>query len=128
MSSWVVDSSAVLALRNQEPGVERVEVAFAEGAAINALNLAEVVAKMSDAGSSEVTIHEMLDSLEIEVTSFDADLAYRAGLLRALTRRAGLSLGDRACLALARGLGLPGLTADRVWAELDLGVEIRLIR
>ena len=128
MSRWVVDSSAVLALRNREPGVERVEQAVAQGAAISAVNLAEVVAKMSEAGSSEAMIHEMLDPLELEVIGFDADLAYRTGLLRPLTRRAGLSLGDRACLALARRMGLPVLTADRVWVDLGLGVEVRLIR
>lgn len=59
---------------------------------------------------------------------FDTDLALRAALLRNSTRPYGLSLGDRACLALARREGLPVLTADRSWAKLDVGVEVVLIR
>jgi len=66
--------------------------------------------------------------LGISVEAFDAGLAYLAGLLRPQTKGIGLSLGDRACLALGRHMRLPVLTADRAWAKLRVGVEIRVIR
>lgn len=64
----------------------------------------------------------------LEIVAFDAELAYHAGHLRGLTKAVGLSLGDRACLALAQHLGLPALTDDRSWADLPLGVAIQVIR
>ena len=127
MSSWGVDASALLALLNQEPGGERVAAAMPDGVALSAVNLSEVVAKLSEAGLPEAAVHQALDPLGLQTAAFDAELAYRAGLLRPLTRGAGLSLGDRACLALAQRLGLPVLTADRTWAELQLGVAVQVI-
>ena len=128
MSSHVLDASALLALLNQEPGAEQVAAAVAGGAAISAVNLSEVVAKLSEAGIPEAPIHEALDPLGLDIVDFDAALAYRAGLWRPLTKPAGLSLGDRACLSLARHLNLPTLTADRSWAGLPLGITVRVIR
>jgi PIN domain nuclease of toxin-antitoxin system len=64
----------------------------------------------------------------IEVVAFDSDQAQRTGELIVLTRSHGLSLGDRACLALAQSRGIPALTADRAWLGLDVGVEIRSLR
>ena len=54
----------------------------------------------------------------------DAAQAWRAGLLRRKTQAHGLSLGDRACLALAEVLEVPAMTMDRAWAALDLEVEV----
>ena len=127
MSSHVVDASALLALLRREAGAEVVAAALAGGAAISAVNLSEVVAKLSEAGVVEEEVRTILDSLSLEVVDFDANHAYHAGLLRRLTRHAGLSLGDRACLALAQRLGLPALTADRAWGDLQLGIAIQLI-
>ena len=67
-------------------------------------------------------------TMSIQVVPFDEELAYRAGLLRSATRSAGLSLGDRACLALAERLGVPALTTDRIWGTLQLGIQIEVIR
>lgn len=128
MSEHVLDASAVLALLNQEHGSDPVVQAIIDGASISAVNLSEIVAKLSEAGVPVASIHEALDRLGIEVVDFDADLAYRAGLLRPVTRPAGLSLGDRACLALAQQLGLPALTTARAWTSLQIGVTIRLAR
>jgi ribonuclease VapC len=58
---------------------------------------------------------------------FDAEMAYRAGCLRSLTKSAGLSFGDRACLALADSLDVPALTSDRAWASLNLNIRVQLI-
>lgn len=70
----------------------------------------------------------MVEALGLTVVPFDGDTAMRAGLLRDATRAAGLSLGDRACIAVALREGLPALTADQVWTRVDVGVEIKLIR
>ena len=128
MKQFVLDASALLALLNQEYGSEQVTEAIADGAAISAVNFSEVVAKLSHAGMTEAAIHESLDSLGLEIVAFDASLAYQAGFLRPLTKRAGLSLGDRACLALAQYLNLPTLTTDRVWESLSLGIAVQVIR
>ena len=127
MSNYVLDASAVLACLNREPGGDRVMEIISE-CVISSVNLSEVVARMADAGRTQTEISDFLMAFGFEVVNFDADMAYRAGMLRPLTRQAGLSFGDRACLALAQSLGLPVLTSDRNWAGLDLGIEIQLIR
>ncbi len=111
----------------EEPGAEAVPSA-AEGLSITAVNHAEVVGKLIDDGFDADQARETVHSFGYEVIDFDTDLAFRAGLLRRDTRALGLSLGDRACLALALREKLPVYTADRRWAELDLGIEIRLVR
>jgi len=123
----VVDSSAVLAVVFQERGQESVAPAL-PGASISAVNLAEVMSKMMDLGLSPERIDSQLDKFSLVVADFDRDLAMQAALLRATTRHKGLSLGDRACLALAMRERLPVLTGDTAWSELDLGVEVVLIR
>lgn len=127
MSGVILDASAVLAVAYEEPGAEVVPV-VAEGMSITAVNHAEVVGKLIDDGFDADQARETVHSFGYEVVDFDADLAFRAGLLRRDTRALGLSLGDRACLALAQRAGLPVFTADKRWAELNLGVDIRVIR
>ena len=72
--------------------------------------------------------HNQFAKLGLTVVPFDEEQAYKAGLLRQTTRSQGLSLGDRACLALAHSLGLPAITADRAWSNLNVGVEVILVR
>jgi len=126
MSSVVLDASALLALLQDEPGSDRVLAQLA-GALISSVNLSEVVAKLAERGMPEGDIHRSL-SLGLEVIPFDEKLAWQAGLLRPQTRHAGLSLGDRACLALARSRSRPTLTADHAWVGLNVGVEVVVIR
>lgn len=128
MSRRVLDASALLALLNGEVGAERVLAALEEGAIISAVNLAEVVGKLADVGLSESETRGVLGPLALAVADFDEDSAYAAGLLRPLTVRQGLSLGDRACLGLALALGLPALTAERSWTQLSLPVAVETIR
>jgi PIN domain nuclease of toxin-antitoxin system len=86
------------------------------------------VAKLADAGVPEADLRRALDGLGLDVHAFDAAQAWEAGLLRPRTRDLGLSLGDRACLALGRALGRPVLTTDRNWSKLRVGVEILTVR
>lgn len=127
MSRAVWDASALLVLLNAEPDGERLAGELGE-ALISAVNLSEVVAKLADAGMPEGDLREALAALPLEVAPFDEGLAYVAGLLRPATRARGLSMGDRACLALALASGLPVVTADRAWQRLDLGIEVRTLR
>jgi PIN domain nuclease of toxin-antitoxin system len=123
----VIDASALLALLNAEPGADVVAEAITEGV-ISAVNLSEVIAKLCDAGMPEKAIHQALQTLGIEIVPFDEDQAYQAGLLRTSTQDLGISLGDRACLSLAKKLGIDALTADRAWTELSIGITIKVIR
>lgn len=125
--SVALDTSAVLALLFDEPGRERVDPVVDE-ALISAVNLAEIVSKLVESGYEDAEAERAIDGLLPLVVPFDIPQAVDAGALRRETRQFGLSLGDRACLALARRELARVLTADRVWADLDLGIEIEVIR
>ncbi|MBE3583398.1 MAG: type II toxin-antitoxin system VapC family toxin [Limnochordaceae bacterium] len=127
-SRWVLDASALLALLNHEPGSGQVEQVLGEGALVTAVNVSEVVAKLSDAGMPEQAIRQVLEALPFTIVAFGEELAYRAGMLRQATHTAGLSLGDRACLALAQQTGATALTTDHAWANLSLGISLRVLR
>ena len=129
----VLDASALLAYLGSETGAELVADAIAGGAAIGTVNLAEALSTLASRGSdpttvqSELTSRGLLDGA-ITVEPFTTSDAIETARLRALTRAAGLSLADRACLALARRLGTAALTADHAWNDLALDVEVRQIR
>ena len=125
--SVVLDASAVLAVLNSEPGAEMVKDVLM-GGSISATNFSEVIAKLVDNGLDDGDAIGVLDALPLTVHPVDVVQARRAGLLRRQTRKHGLSFGDRTCLALAVTLGFPVMTADRAWTELDLGVEVTVIR
>lgn len=128
MSEAVLDASALLAYANLEPGLERVREALTAGATISTVNLAEVVTRTIERGWTEAESRSFIVQSLVVPVPFGAEDAYVAGLLRERTRHLGLSLGDRACLAVALRLGAPVLTADRSWAALDIGVEVVLVR
>jgi ribonuclease VapC len=123
----VLDASALLALVNAEPGAEIVAAALGE-ATIGAVNLAEVVTKLIDIGVPASEAWSETANLVPTIVDFGPELANVTARLRTTTRRRGLSLGDRACLALAESLGQPVLTTDRAWHDLSIGVEVCLIR
>ena len=127
MAELVIDSSAVLAWLNLETGAETVGSVLSVSL-VSSVNLAEIMTKLVGSGHTDADATELVLRSDYDVIGFDQALALRAGALRRQTRHLGLSLGDRACLALAEREGLPVLTADRAWASLDIGVEIRLIR
>jgi PIN domain nuclease of toxin-antitoxin system len=113
----------------KEPGFEAI-APFLLDAACSANIVAEVVAKLTEWGWQTAAILEALGHLDLEVHAVTAADAVEIGLLRSTTRAAGLSLGDRSCLALAARLGLPAVTTDRAWAKVAdrIGVEVLIIR
>lgn len=117
----------MLAVINGEPGAEIVFRSLRD-AVVSAVNLGEVISKLTDYGHSDAEIDEVVGGLALDVVPFNAAQAHAVGTLHRSTRAWGLSLADRACLALANVLGGPALTTDRAWAELDVGIEVRLIR
>ena len=129
----VLDASALLAYLQDEPGSQTVQTALAAGAIINAVNYAEVLSRLGDAGEEPATAHRrfqeqgLIDGL-LEVVPLNEDDGVAIARLRAATRARGLSLGDRACLATGLRLGRPVITADRGWVAIDVGATIRLIR
>lgn len=127
MAEVVLDASAVLALLHGEPGAALV-AGVVHDALISAVNLGEVVGELAEAGVPEAGIRAAVAGLGVRVVPLDEAQAMDVGLLRVATRPAGLSLGDRACLALARRAGAEAWTADAAWGQLSLGVTVRLIR
>jgi PIN domain nuclease of toxin-antitoxin system len=125
----VLDSSALLASLLDEPGVEEVD-AVIDDAIVSSVNIAEVVERLAREDNPAAMVRAIVDALPCAIAVPETDVAVDAGLLRAATRPAGLSLGDRFCLALARKLAAPVLTADRTWSSVAdaVGVEVRLIR
>lgn len=123
----LIDASALLAVLFDEPGAEAVITAL-PSAEISAVNAAEVIAKLTDKGGRPDQAQSLFDALLLPVRTFGSHAAGIAGQLRRGTRHAGLSLGDRACLAEALCAHLPVLTADRSWAALNLPLDIRVIR
>ncbi len=125
--SCALDSSVVLAVMWGEAGAENAADRLRTGV-ISAVNYSETFGKLIDRGLTREAAETAIDALALRVVSFDEDQALAAGRLRETTRSAGLSLADRACLALAAAEGVPALTADRAWSRVDIGVEIEVIR
>ena len=125
----VLDTSALLAWLWKEPGDAAVQRALtAGGCRLSAANLAELLAKLQDNGVAVAQGLALVGELELAIEPLGADDATESAHLRSLTRAAGLSLGDRACLALARRLNLPVLTADRACLRVEVGVAIEFMR
>jgi PIN domain nuclease of toxin-antitoxin system len=123
----VLDASAVLALLQQEPG-EGVVAPLVGRAAWSAINLCEVAGRLTDRGMPGQAVREALDALSLEVHDFDAEMGLAAAELRQMLPRS-LSIGDRACLALALRLGLPAITAEQEWKRLEVdGLVVTVIR
>jgi len=131
----VLDASALLAYLQGEKGKERVAAAIGAGCCISSANLAEVLSKRADAGDDP---RQLASSLQaggllgnggaIEVVDLDYEDAVEMAAMRSVTRSAGLSLGDRACLALARRRKSEALTTDSAWATIQVGIEIAVVR
>ena len=133
MGPAILDASALLAYLRDESGADAVADEIATGAAISTVNLGEVLSRVADRGADPARVaRQMIDrgllDGAIAVEPFTTADAIEVARLRPLTRGHGLSLGDRACLALANRFEAPVVTADRAWSRLDLRIELRRIR
>ena len=129
MAECVIDASAILAILFDEPG-RGAALEFVGSAAISTVTIAEVATRLADDGQEGADIREVINGFAFEVHAFDGNEAFACAALRSPTRAKGLSLGDRACLALAGRLGIPAITADRAWSEIAgaVGVDVHQIR
>lgn len=129
MTHVVLDASAILALLKGERGANKVAGVIAD-ASVCAINQAEVISHFVHLGAPLDEVRGMLETLPYNVVAADDALAWEAGSLRAVTASAGLSLGDRFCLALAKRFGVPAYTADKAWKDVasEAGAKIVVIR
>ena len=123
----VLDASALLAFLFREPGHEQVAEAMAD-ACISTVNLAETLGRFARDGHDPDPIARRLAGTTLESVPFSATQATTCARLLPQTKTLGLSLGDRACLALAIDRRIPVITADREWAALQVDIEVRMIR
>jgi PIN domain nuclease of toxin-antitoxin system len=128
MNRIVLDASAILAVINDEPGAEKLSHDLLARAVGGTVNLAEVQTKLVSRGWTSAQAWEDATSPVREVLPFDEEQARIAGDLVAETKHLGLSLGDRACLALGMALRIPVYTAEKAWRKLKVGVKIHVIR
>lgn len=125
----VLDASAILAVIFDEPGGDRV-AAHLPGALVSTVNIAEVATRLLAFDMPPDTVETVIDHLQLSIEPYDYEQARGTALLRATTHSAGLSLGDRACLALSKARQAAALTADQAWQAIadDAGVNVVLIR
>ena len=127
MNVFVLDASAVLAVLFAETGCERASE-LAEGAMMSTVNVAETLTKCVEKDYPESDAIDFILNSNIAVMDFDLELAKLAAALRRKTDRRMLSLGDRACLALATRENAVAVTGDRIWGTIDVGCRIEVIR
>ncbi len=129
MTAKLLDASALIALLFEEPGADDVAQAVSDGAAMSAVNIAEVAATLYQDNWSDEDVSSIVDDLGIQSIAFDDACALISGQLRPKTKPLGLGIGDRACLATAQLHNLDILTADQIWQKVKLkGVKIQCIR
>lgn len=127
MNQYVYDSSALLAILLDEPGADIAAANIAD-AMMSTVNVAEIYSRVADKGIPVEKAERFLVGKGVRFVDFDAELARAAGAMRAETRNYGLSIGDRACIALAIRENATVLTADSIWTKLNLPCQIELIR
>ena len=127
MNKVILDASAFLALVTNEAGQDVVEPLLPYSI-MSSVNISEVVSELNSKLSLPTEHIQKILCLIPVVYQFDKDLAIQAGLLKKSVTHLGLSLGDRACLALADHLTLPVYTADKAWSKLHTNITITQIR
>jgi PIN domain nuclease of toxin-antitoxin system len=128
MAEYVLDSSAILAVVQLEPGGTEIAPLMSRSL-VSVVNEAEVISVLIQKGNTVERALNIVSDLPYELVDLDWRTARRAGALWRDFKRRGLSLGDRCCLALSERTSLPAVTADRRWTELSIGgIEVRLFR
>jgi ribonuclease VapC len=123
-----LDSSALIALLSLETGHERV-AGLVSRSIVSAVNLAEVVNKLAQETPSAPVVRQLLGPIELTVVDWSEEMAYRSAEFTPFIKSHGLSLGDRACLTLAKQLHATAVTADRAWRRApSLGVRVMIFR
>jgi PIN domain nuclease of toxin-antitoxin system len=123
----ILDASAILVLINNEKGKDVVEQ-YLNNALISTINFSEVITVTNRNGFDQDEISNLLKNIFPNIIDFNYDQALIAASLDQYTSKFGLSLGDRACLSLAKYKNCPILTADKIWKKLDIDLDIKLIR
>lgn len=127
MTQYVIDASVFLAIMRDETGADRA-TARVRRAAMSTVNVSEALMRGVEKSTPLELMLEFLAAQEVHLVAFDSGLAVQAALLRPSTRHAGLSFADRACIATAISQNATVVTADRIWADLDLPCPVELIR
>lgn len=123
----VLDASALLALLFHETGHEMV-ASYLDESCISTVNLSEVIGRFARDGHNAQLVLQKIEAIDMKIIPFSIDHATVAATFLPQTRSLGLSLADRACLALAFSRNVPVLTADKIWQQADIGVDIILVR
>lgn len=126
----MVDTSVVLAKMFREPGGDALKVAIADGSVMSDINRAEVINVLMREGTDPLTALVSAEGVDLETIPFSSEFLPAMTAIFPHAKRANLSLADCACLATARHLRLPALTADKTWAEIagEVGVEVVCVR
>jgi len=127
MTKCVLDASAVLAVVLSEEGKDSV-LSLIDRPLVSTVNMAEARSKLADFGLTSPQISASLSLMDLDIIDFNDHQSKLSGDLRNETRIAGLSLGDRACIALAISMGAEALTTDRTWSKINLPISIRQLR
>ena len=128
MIEYILDSTALIALVGLEPGSQRVG-GLLDNSAVSAVNLAETANKLLEKGFSQEEVRQSLAKLDLKVEDWSEAMAYRSVQFTRFNKSHGLSLGDRACLTLAKHFQATAVTSDRTWRRLpSLDVRIMILR
>lgn len=122
-----LDASAFLAYLFKEQGHEQVSD-YLDDCVLSTVNLSEVIGRFVRDGHNAQLVLRQIEATQIEIVPFSGEQAAMAAMLLPQTKPLGLSIADRACLALAMDRGITAVTADRVWKQLNIGISIKLIR
>ena len=127
-AEYVLDSTAVIAVLYAEPGHQYINEVLHKSA-VSTVNLAEIVNKLAQRGSTSEALRESLIRLKLQVIDWTEAMAYESAEFTHFSKSHGISLGDRACLTLAKQLRATAVTSDRAWRRLPaLGVRIMIFR
>ena len=123
----VLDASAIIAYLAKEEGTEIVE-RHLPFSVISTVNHTEIYSYFIRNGYTFNEAKQLIDPLGYELVDYDVEQSQIAAQLLPKTKALGLSLADRACLALAKSRNLPVMTSDKKWKDLNIGVKIKLFR